>query len=103
MPEIDVRLNTSELSLKLVLQTERSYGPVLDIELAKGVTVNGTAASYREFFQEGLDLVDMVAPKPDIEYGDLPVVTVIEHRFSPSFEQEQEAAGNDRYDQERDR
>jgi hypothetical protein len=103
MAAIEVRLDSGELSPRLVLQTERSYGTILDIELAAHVTVNGSPDAYREFARDLIDLVDMVSPRPDVEYADLPVVNVVSHRFAPSFEQEQEAAGNDRFDQERDR
>ncbi len=103
MPDIEVRLNTGELSPELVLQTERSYGTILDIRFANGVTVNGSPDAYREFARDLAELIDVVCPKPDVEYADLPVVTVVDHRFAPSWQQEQDAAGQARFDEERDR
>lgn len=73
MPEIDVRLDAGELDLRLVLQTERSFGTLLDIEFAKGVTVNGTPDAYQEFARELLDLVDTCCPEPRNELADIPV------------------------------
>lgn len=73
MPEIDVRLDTGELDLRLVLMADRSYGTVLDIEFAKGVTVNGSPDGYREFARELLDLIDATCPEPRNELADLPV------------------------------
>lgn len=72
MPEIDVRLDTGELDLRLVLQTEKSYGTILDIAFAQGVTVNGSPEAFREIFQEGLDLVNTVAPEPRNVLADIP-------------------------------
>lgn len=72
MTTIDARLETGELSPRLVLQSELSYGTVLDIEFADGVTVNGSPDAYREFARDLLDLVDMVAPVARVVLDDIP-------------------------------
>jgi hypothetical protein len=72
MPEIDARLDTGELAVKLVLQTERSHGTVLDIEFAPHVTVNGSPDGFREFARDLLDLVDMVSPPAGDVFDDIP-------------------------------
>lgn len=72
MPEIDARVSTGELDLRLILHTERDPHPILDIEFAKGVTVNGSPDAFREFARELLDLVDMTCPPARQVYDNIP-------------------------------
>jgi hypothetical protein len=95
MPEIDVRLDTGELDLRLVLQTERDPHPILDIEFAKGVTVNGTPDAYREFAHELLDLVDATAPEPRNVLADIPP--------QESYADAMDSAGRHQHETEMDR